>query len=291
MQVLLNGLIVGSAYALMGIGFALIYSTVRYFNLAYGMVAVVGAFVAYTLLDSLGLHFVPSLLIGALVATVLGVCTYLFLFKPMVRKKSSPLVILVASFGLLIILQNFSALIWGNTTKSIYLSDKILRGYEFFGLFITPNQLMIGITCVVAMILLEIFLKYTKFGMSIRAIGDNQELTKVLGLKTEKIILMVFMIGTFMSSVSATLIALEIGIRPTHGVFLVIKAFIAAIIGGIGSIRGALLGGLILGIAENIGIYTIGGQWQDTVAFVLLAVFLLFLPEGLFAKRKLVSIT
>ncbi|MDP3975943.1 MAG: branched-chain amino acid ABC transporter permease [bacterium] len=290
MQIILNGLIVGSAYALMGIGFSLIYSTVRYFNLAYGMVAVIGAYVAYTLMNSWSLNYVIAMLAGALVAVLIGMLSSSILFKPMVRRGGSSLVILVASFGLLIILQNISALIWQNTTRALSISDRILPGYNLFGLIITPNQLMIGAVALLMMLILELFLKKTRYGMAIRAIGDNQELTKVLGLKTEQIILAVYVIGTFISAISATLIALEIGIRPTHGVTLVIKAIIAAIIGGLGSIRGALLGGLLLGVAENLGIYFLGGQWQDTVAFTLLAVFLLVRPEGLFAKKRLVSV-
>lgn len=290
MQIILNGLIVGSAYALVGMGFSLIYSTVRFFDLSYGMVAVISAYVTYSLMNVWGWNYFLAMPIGVLVAIALGVVNYFGLFRYMMRRKSSPLVILVASFGLLIIYQNLAALVWGNATKALSLTDTIRRGYEFFGMIITPTQLTIVGVAIFLTIALELFLKKTKFGMAIRAIGDNQELTKVLGLKTEQIIIVVYVIGTFISSVSATLIALEIGIRPTHGVFLVIKAFIAAIIGGMGSVRGALIGGLFLGVVENIGIYYLGGTWQDTVAFSLLAVFLLIKPEGLFAKKKLVNI-
>lgn len=291
MQVLLNGLIVGSAYALMGIGFSLIYSTVRYFDLAYGIVAVISAYLTFSLMNVWGLSYGLALPIAAVCGVLLGVANYLGLYRVMVKRKSSPLVIMVASFGLLTIYQNVAALIWGNATKAISLSDRILKGYEFLGMIITPTQLTIMGVALLLVILLEIFLQKTKYGMAIRAIGDNQDLTKVLGLKVEQIVVLVYVIGTLLSSVSAILIALEIGIRPMHGVFLVIKAFIAAIIGGLGSIRGALLGGFILGVAENVGIYLIGGQWQDTVAFTLLLVFLLFKPEGLFAKRQLLKLT
>lgn len=291
MQVILNGLIVGSAYALLGIGFSLIYSTVRHFNLAYGMIAVWGVYILLMLMESFEFPFPAAVLIGSLASLLLAVGCYLFMFKPMVQRKSSPLVILVASFGLLIVLQNIAALIWGDTTQVVSLSDKILSGYEFFGLSITVNQLVMAGSALVMMVFLELILNKTKLGLAIRAIGDNQELTKVLGLETEKIIVWVYILGTFLSTVSASLYALEIGMKPTYGVQFVIKAFIAAIIGGLGSVRGTLLGGLILGIAENFGIYIFGGQWQDTVAFVLLAVFLLFKPEGLFSKQRLVSIT
>ena len=207
----------------------------------------------------------------------------------MVRRKSSPLVILVASFGVLTIYQNIAALIWGNSTKSLSLTDSIQKGYEFLGLIITPTQLTIAGVALVFLLLFEWFLQKTSFGMLLRAVGDNQDLTKVLGFPVEKLMIAVYVLGTFMSSLSASLIALEIGIRPTHGVFLVIKAFIAAIIGGLGSIRGALLGGLILGVVENLGIYSFGAQWQDTIAFVLLTVFLLVRPQGLFPKQSLFS--
>lgn len=290
MQILLNGLIVGSAYALMGIGFSLLFSTVRYFNLAYGMMSVMGVYMVWSLM-SYGLSYPLATLFGGLFSMLLGVLSYLGLFKIMMKRQCSSLVILVASFGLFTVLQNLTAIIWGNATKSISLSDQVLKGYEFWGLIITANQLMIAVTAVVLMVLLELFLKKTKYGMAIRAIGDNQELTKVLGLKTEQIIVLVFAVTSFIGAISASLIALEIGLRPTHGILLVLKAVIAAIIGGLGSVRGALLGGLMLGVAENFGIYFFGGQWQDTVAFGLLAVFLLFKPEGMFAKQKLVSIS
>jgi branched-chain amino acid transport system permease protein len=290
MQILLNGLIVGAAYALVGIGFSMMYSTVRYFDLAYGMVAVYAAYITWSL-TGMGVPFPLAVLMAALVSMLLGVLNYLLLYRYMVKRKSSPLVILVASFGMLIIYQNLAALFWGNSTKALSLTDTIQRGYEFLGLIITPTQLTIAGVAVVFMLLLEYFLQRTKYGMAIRAIGDNQELTKVLGLKVENVVIAVYMIGTFMSAVSASVIALEIGIRPTHGVFLVIKAFIASIIGGLGSMRGALVGGLILGVVENVGIYYIGGQWQDTIAFGLLTVFLIVKPSGLFGRRKLLNIT
>lgn len=290
MQILLNGLIVGSAYALVGMGFSMMYSTVRYFDLAYGIVAVYAAYLTWTFVG-MGWPFAAALLFGALLATLLGVLNYLLLYRFMVKRKSSPLVILVASFGVMIVYQNIAALIWNNTTKALSLSDQILKGYEFLGLIITPTQLVIGGVAVVFVLLFEFFLQKTRFGMAVRAIGDNQELTKVLGLRVEQIVIAVYAIATFMSAVSASLIALEIGIRPTHGVFLVIKAFIAAIIGGLGSMRGALVGGMILGVVENFGIYWIGGQWQDTIAFGLLTIFLLVKPEGLFSRRQLLKIS
>ena len=287
MQIILNGIIIGGIYALIALGFNLIFSSVRFYHVLYGILAILGVYITRFLQLSVGINFFVSAVISAFVIGFISLLFWQFLYKPMADKKASSLVLLVLSFGSLIVVQNLIALIWKNNTYSISITDTIKEGYHFFGLTITFNQLVILITSLVLVILLELFLHKTKYGLGIRAIGDNPELTTILGLKTNKIILIVFFIGSFISSLGATLIALEIGVRPIYGLMLVLKAIIASIIGGIGSMRGALLGGLLLGIVENIGIYYLGGGWQSTTAFVLLTVFLLFRPQGLVAKYQL----
>jgi len=284
MQILVNGIIVGGIYALMAIGFNLIFSSVRFFHLLYGILAVLGIYLTRFFLLTFELNFFVSMLIGAGITGLLGMAFWQWLYKPLADRKASSLVLMVVSFGALIMLQNLIAFIWRSNTRSISISDTIKEGYHFLGITITFNQLVILLTSLILVILLELFLNKTKYGMAIRAIGDNSELTTILGLKTNQIILIVFFIGTFISSIAGTMVALEIGVRPTYGLFLVLKAIIASIIGGIGSMRGAMLGGLLLGVVENIGIYYLGGGWQEVTAFLLLTVFLLFLPQGMFSK-------
>lgn len=286
MQIILNGIIVGGLYALMAIGFNLIYSSVRFFHLLYGILAVLGVYFTRALLLS-DWNFFLSMFMGAIAVGLISLIAWQWLYRPLVKKKASDLVLMVTSFGTLIIVHNLISVIWKNNTRAISVSDTIKEGYHFLGLTITFNQLIILLTSVVVVVLLELFLNGTRYGMAIRAIGDNAELTTVLGLKTNQIVLMVFFIGSFISSISATLVALEIGVRPSYGLWLVLKAIIASIIGGIGSMRGALLGGLLLGVVENIGIYVLGGSWQEVTAFLLLTVFLLFRPQGLFGKMQL----
>lgn len=288
MQILLNGIIIGGIYALIAIGFNLIFASVRFYHLLYGALAILGVYFTLALQGS-SLHtgFLLSALISALLMGGLGMASWQVIYRPLLKKKSSPLVLLILSFGSLIVVQNLIALIWKNNTHSVSISDTIQEGYQFFGLSITFNQLVILIIAFGLVILLELFLQKTKYGLAIRAIGDNPELTTVLGLKTNRIILLIFFIGSAMSSLGATLIGLEIGVRPTYGLMLVLKAVIASIIGGIGSMRGAFLGGLILGIAENIGIYVLGGNWEQVTAFTLLTLFLLFRPQGLFVKQQI----
>ncbi len=283
MQIIVNGIIIGGIYALVALGFNLIYSSARFYHVFYGILGILGVyFVRMMLLWHV--NFFVATGVAAVFIGFLGMVTWQFLYRPMRNRKASDLVMLVTSFGALIVLQNLIAAIWKNNTYSISVADTIKPGYQFWGLTITFNQLVILATTLVVMVLLELFLGRTKWGMAIRAIGDNPELTTALGLKTNKIILIVFFIGSFMSSLAGTLVALEIGVRPTHGMMLVLKAIIASIIGGIGSMRGAMLGGLLLGITENIGIYYWGAEWQEVTAFMLLTLFLLFWPKGLFQK-------
>ncbi|MFH1012653.1 MAG: branched-chain amino acid ABC transporter permease [Candidatus Peregrinibacteria bacterium] len=288
MQIILNGIIVGGIYALIALGFNLIYSSARFYHLLYGVLAILGVYFTWELIR-VGAGFPLATLLSAVIIGVLGMASWQWLYKPMRKKGASDLVMLVTSFGALIVLQNLIAVLWKNSTYSIDITETIKAGYQFLGLTITFNQLVILGVTLVAVVLLELFLNRTKWGMAIRAIGDNAELTTILGLKTNQIVLIVFFVGSAMSSLAATMIALEIGVRPTHGMMLVLKAVIASIIGGIGSMRGAMFGGLLLGVVENVGIYYWGAQWQEVTAFVLLTVFLLFRPQGLFQKVQLVK--
>jgi len=283
-QVLLNGIIVGGLYALMTIGFNLIYASVRFHHLAYGTLAIFGAYSTRFLQVSLGLHFIVSMVLASMVFGFFGVLVWQFIYRPMRNRGASDIAMIVSSFGLLIIFQNLISVIFSPNARAVRLTDTVVEGFSFLGLKITLNQLVILIVTIIVVLIFELLMTKTKLGTAIRAVGQNKDLAAIVGVPADKILLYTFFIGTFLSVVGASLNALEIGLRPTLGLILILKIIIAAIIGGIGSIRGALFGGFILGIAENIGIFVFGGQWQDTVAFTLLVLFLLFKPEGLFGN-------
>lgn len=291
LQVILNGLIIGGLYALMTIGFNLIYSSVRFHNLAYGALALFGGYLTRFIQTEIGLHFIVSMFVSAVLIALIGVLMWMFVYKPMRKIGSSDSVMLVASFGLLIIIQNLISLIFSPNAKIISLTDgKIVEAFEFFGLKITMNQLVILLVTIVIVVIFDLILTRTKLGTAIRAVGQNRDLASVSGIPSDRILLYSFFIGTVLSVIGASLSALEVGLRPTLALVLILKIIIAAIIGGIGSIRGALLGGLILGLAENIGVFMFGGRWQDTIAFVLLVSFLIFKPDGLFSSKATRSI-
>jgi len=289
MQIILNGIIVGGIYALLAIGFNLIYSTVRFFHLAYGVVALLGAYLTWVFNSGFGFGFLFSAVLATAVTGLIGLLTWVLLYKPLRERGSSDLVMMVASFGLFLILQNGVALIFSNNIKSLSVSDTIEPGYNFWGLIITSNQTLILATCALVLIILNLVLHKTRAGLMIRAIGENKDLAETSGVPVNYVIYLVFLIGTALSSLAGILTALEIGMRPTYGLAFILKAIVASVIGGIGSVSGALLGALILGIAENIGIFYFGSSWQEAVAFGLLTIFLLFRPQGLIAAQKRLS--
>lgn len=285
-QVILYGIIVGSIYALIALGFNLIYSAVRFYHILYGALALLASYMVYDL-QGRGIHFAFAIVIAIVVSGVLGIIFWQWLYRPMVQKKSSSLVLLVASFGAFIVMSNVLVLLWGTTAQTISITNEVVAGTEFMGMNFTFNQIVIFLTAITCIILLELFLKKTKYGMAIRAISDNAPLTVALGLRTNFIICWVFFIGTALSALSAILFSLEYGVRPSYGLMLILKAIIATIIGGVGSMTGALLGGFFLGIGENVGMYFVGSNWQDTISFGLLTIFLLLRPGGIIRKKTI----
>lgn len=281
-QILLNGIIVGCIYAILALGFNLIYGVIRFYHIAYGAMALAGGYITWTIMEYFQVNFYYSVIISSTLFSFSGIFLWKYIYKPLKKRQASDLSMLVASFGLLIIIQNTLAIIYGNATKALSLSEKIVPGYTIGPLSITFNQIMILLMCIICVVVLEMLLKKTKLGLALRAVGQNQELALIVGIKAEQMIYLSLYIGTFMATFSASLVALEIGLRPQHSLLLILKVIIACIIGGMGSIKGAMLGGLILGIAENIGTFYFGAAWQEVIAFSILILFLLFKPKGLF---------
>ncbi len=283
-QILINGLIVGSIYALISVGFNLIYSCVRFHHLAYAAVGLIGAYITHAL-QNLEINFFLSMPIAAIISGFIGVLIWKFIYSPLRKKGASDVSMIVASFGLLILLQNLLALIAGSSTKTLFITREIKRAKEIFGASITFNQIIILVVSIVTVIIFELILNKSKIGTAIRAVGQNRKLAEISGIQSKKVIIYTFYIATFLSTIGMSLVAIEISLKPTHSLNIVLKVIVACIIGGLGSVRGALAGGLILGIAENFGIFYFGTQWQDTVAYLLLVVFLLVKPKGLFSKK------
>ena len=194
------------------------------------------------------------------------------------------MVLLIASLGVFIVIQAIIAILFTSQFQTLTLNTGVQKIYEIFGAFITQTQVVIFITAFVLVLIVALVLKKTMLGKMIKAIGDNEDVSKIVGIDTRKIIGYVFLIGSSIAGVAGILVGLDTGIEPTMGMPLLLKGVVATIIGGIGNIYGAILGGFLLGFIENFGIWQISGEWKEAIVFVILIIFLIFRPQGILKK-------
>jgi branched-chain amino acid transport system permease protein len=283
-QLILNGIIAGGIYALIALGFTVIYRTVKFFNFAHGSMYIAGAYLAYTFAVSLGINFIFSFIFASILAGLGGTVIDRLVYFPLRKQKAPNLVFLIASFGVFIFIQNIIQLIYGAQLLTL-VSGPIREGHQIFGAVITDIQILILVVSCVLLIILWIFIQRTKLGKAMRAVSDDPIAASIVGINPEKIILTSFFIGSALAGAAGMLISLDTNIQPTMGLNAILKGIIASIVGGIGSVPGAMLGGFFLGIAENLGIWNIQAAWKDTIAFAILIVFLLFRPGGIFGIK------
>lgn len=293
-QLLSNGVIAGCIYALIALGFAVIYRTVRFFHFAHGVVYACGAYVAYAVFhrwslivgpDRQILQWIAAVLAGITAAAIVGVLIDRLVYKPLRKKKAPNLVFLLASFGVFIFIQNLLQLIFGAQILTMR-TGPVKEGHHILGAVITDIQILILVVSVCLCTSLWLFIKKTKLGKAMRAVADDPLAASVVGINPERITLTAFAIGSALAGAAGILVSLETNIEPTMGMNAILKGIIASIIGGIGNIWGAMLGGLFLGIAENLGIWKISAGWKDCIAFVILIIFLLIRPGGLMGGKN-----
>ena len=284
-QLIINAVIAGCIYALVAIGFTIIYRTVKFFHFAHGVVYAAGAYLAYSFVVSLGINPIISFFLAATIAGLIGIIIDRLVYKPLRKQKAPNLVFLIASFGIFIFIQNLLQLIYGAQIFTIR-TGPVKEGHHFLGAVITDTQILILVVSIALCFGLWLFVKKTKLGKAMRAVADDPLAASVVGINLERIILAAFAIGSVLAGAAGILISLETNIEPTMGMNAILKGIIASIIGGIGSIPGAMFGGLFLGIAENLGIWKISAGWKDCIAFAILIIFLLFRPGGIMGVKS-----
>jgi branched-chain amino acid transport system permease protein len=203
-----------------------------------------------------------------------------FVYLPLRKRRAPNLVLLTASFGIFIFVQNLIQLLYGAETYSLR-SGAVSAGYNLLGGLITRRQIFIICTSWVLVLLLWLFIDKTRAGKAIRAVSDEPIAASIVGINPERVVLMSFGIGSVLAAIAGILISLETNLDPTMGFNAIMKGIIASIIGGFGSLPGAMFGGLFIGLAENLGIYKIQAGWKDCISFLVLIGFLLFRPQGL----------
>lgn len=284
-QLTANSLIAGAIYALVASGFSLIYSTNKFVHFAHGATIAFGAYFLYFLFSLLGLNFWLSVILTIIFASLFGLLMNITVYKQLRKRKASAVILLIASFALLILFESLILLLFGADVKTIGFI-KIAKGWEFLGAIITPLQIIIVASSFILFGLLFFFIKKTKLGKAMRAVSDNKDVAEVVGISSEKIYNWSFIIGSAIAGVAAILVGLEQNLEPTMGTNLMIKGFTASVIGGIDSVPGAILGAFLLGFAENFGIWFLPSGYKDAIAFMILFIFLLFRSQGILGVKK-----
>ncbi len=295
-QQLFNGLSLGAIYALIAIGYTMVYGIIGMINFAHGEIYMIGAYVGLVTLSAIGVNsglplpviILIMLVIAVLVTGVYGYAIEKVAYAPL--RGGPRLVPLISAIGMSIFLQNWVAI--GQGARDMAVPALITGSVQFklgsdFVVTAPYSRIMIILVTVVLMIALSLFIKHSRIGRASRACSQDLRMANLLGIDTNRIISFTFIIGAMLAAVGGVLIALAIGkLNPFIGFLAGIKAFTAAVLGGIGSIPGAMLGGVLLGLAETFAAAYISSQYKDIVAFGLLVFILLFRPTGLLGKPE-----
>jgi branched-chain amino acid transport system permease protein len=285
-QFAVNGIVAGSVYALVALGFALIFTASRVFHFAHGGVYTFSAFAGYTALVTFKLGLVAGFLAAILLAALIGVLINILIYEPMKAGGVSPFVAMISSFGVLIIITHVTALIWGSNPVVLSRGGQATI-YRLGSIYTTDAQILITGFAATLAIALFVFLRYMRLGVAIRAMGNDSELAEVVGMPAKRLRNISFLVGSALVGVSAMLIGLNVGIIDFNmGMDIILMATVAMIIGGLGNVGAAAGGGFVLGMIQNIAIWKIESKWQLALSFAILIVVLLFRPSGLFGEKR-----
>lgn len=284
-QLIVNSIIAGAIYSMVALGFNLIYGTAKFFDLGYGVMTAVGGYAVFYFSKMLGFDIYVSIVLGVLIAGLVGFIVEKIVYKKLRARKASSMVFIVAALGVMTALQAIIAILFSSQFQ-VFPKTINTQIYEVFGGIITGTQCIILVFSILIMFFLVLTLRFTKFGKAIKAVSDDEEVSKIVGINTDTIISKVFFIGSSIAGLAGILVGFDTGIEPTMGFSLLLKAVIASIIGGVGNIYGGVLGAFFLGFVENFGIWKISGEWKDAISFLVLIIFLLFRPSGILGKNN-----
>lgn len=280
---LINGISLGSVYAIIALGYTMVYGIAKMLNFAHGDVIMVGGYMAYCASAYMGLPAIPSILFSMLVCTLLGIVIERLAYKPL--RSATSLAVLITAIGVSYFLQNAALLIWSSTP--VFFPKLIdLPSIKIGHITISAASIITIVTCVVIMIGLSLFTNKTKMGKAMRAVSEDKGAAQLMGINVNGTISLTFAIGSGLAAVAGVLmLSTSPLLMPTTGAMPGIKAFTAAVFGGIGSIPGAMLGGILLGVIETFSKAYISTALSDAIVFAVLIVVLLVKPTGLLGKK------
>ena len=284
LQYLINGISIGAVYAIIALGYTMVYGIAKMLNFAHGDVIMVGAYISFCVTNYLGLPAIVSILAAMFVCMILGIIIEGLAYKPL--RGASSLAVLITAIGVSYFLQNAAQLIWGSAPKN-YTSIVTFDPIKLFGgrLTITGEVIITILASVVIMVVLTLFTGKTRMGKAMRAVSEDRAAAQLMGINVNNTISMTFAIGSALAAIAGVLLCSTVPtLQPTTGSMPGIRAFTAAVFGGIGSIPGAMLGGILLGIIETMTKAYLSTQFSDAIVFLVLIIVLLVKPAGLMGK-------
>lgn len=283
---LVNGISLGSVYAIIALGYTMVYGIAKMLNFAHGDIIMIGSFVTFTIMTTLGLPPILGILIAVVVCTVLGLIIERIAYKPL-RNAASPLAVLITAIGVSYLLQNLALLIFGANPKSFTSVVNIPNLKLADGqITITGEAVVTILSCILIMICLTLFVNKTKAGQAMLAVSEDKGAAQLMGINVNGTIALTFAIGSALAAIAGVLLCSSYPtLSPYTGAMPGIKAFVAAVFGGIGSIPGAMIGGILLGIIEIFSKAYISSQMADAIVFGVLIIVLLVKPTGILGKN------
>ena len=282
-QTLISGLSLGSIYALIALGYTMVYGIAKMLNFAHGDIIMVGAYAVITAVFTMGLPPFIAILISIALCALLGIVIEFLAYRPL--RQAQPLAVLITAIGVSYLLQNLALLIYGSEQKA-FPTIVALPTVHIGGVYIDGITLATLVVTAVIMVALSLFINKTRMGKAMRAVSEDKEAAELMGISVNRTITVTFAIGSALAGVAAIFYgAAYTYIRPTTGAMPGIKAFTAAVFGGIGSIPGAMLGGILLGVIEQLSKTYISTLWADAIVFGVLVAVLVVKPTGLLGKK------
>lgn len=280
LQQVFNGLTLGSIYGLVALGLTLVYGILHIPNFAHGALYMVGAFMSYFFMVDMGAHYWVAMAGAAIVVAVLGIICERLVFHPL--RNAPPIHDKIAAIGILLFLEALVHMFWGSDFRR--MSSPYGGVLNLDGVYLREQGILIIASTVVLVVGLNLFLRKTMVGATIIAMAQNREGAFLVGIDANRVAMMTFAISGALAAIAATLYAPLNLVYPAMGHIVIMKAFVIIILGGMGSVPGAIVGGMIIGFAEAFGGYYISDAYKDIIAFALLVVILSIRPQGLFAK-------
>lgn len=283
---LISGISLGSVYAIIALGYTMVYGIAKMLNFAHGDIIMVGGFVTYTIVSSMGMSPMLGILASVVVCTVLGVVIERVAYRPL-RNAVSSLAVLITAIGVSYLLQNLALLIFGADTKSFtsVVSVPALKLADG-ALVISGETIVTILACIIIMVALTLFINKSKAGQAMLAVSEDKGAAQLMGINVNGTIALTFAIGSGLAAIAAILLCSAYpSLTPYTGAMPGIKAFVAAVFGGIGSIPGAMIGGILLGVIEILSKAYISSQLSDAIVFGVLIVVLLVKPSGILGKQ------